>query len=444
MELACGHDAPPYDLPVCEHIRTAAEEVDFSIHYTGRGLEHRRICALCRQDAEQGWPVASGRICEDCSDTSYGSVVGSVGRPEVIDASRPVPGAGPLVPFPAEAGTVVDLAPTEQGLLLLAADGRILLWDPETGSCAEKARSTVTVRADAKPWCGHKETLRLHASRNGRFAAVAVDFGGTGEVLELEAGTVTMELRHDNYHSDTVPYSLLFTVHGGRDVVVHRTRWNRIAATDPATGEPVALMPREEEETEAAWTHCFYGALHLSPAGTRIASDGWMWHPVGQPVTWDLARWFAEGEAAWTGETPAVDFVRLPPVAYHWNRPMVWLDEDRFVLGGLGEDDEAMVPGARVFDVTRSVDLGRLYSGPDETATFGGPEGRFFAADGLLFSAGGPGLEIWEPTSGARIGSVPGFHPTHHDPVRNELVQLTEEGIRRRPATGTPSPDRTG
>ncbi|MGW2272570.1 hypothetical protein [Streptomyces yangpuensis] len=63
----------------------------------------------------------------------------------------------------------------------------------------------------------------------------------------------------------------------------------------------------------------------------------------------------------------------------------------------LGEDDEAMVPGARVFDVTRIVDHGRYGSGPDETSTFGGPEGRFFAADGLLFSSGGPGLEIWDP-----------------------------------------------
>ncbi|MGW4690022.1 hypothetical protein ACWEPM_34790 [Streptomyces sp. NPDC004244] len=433
MALACGHDAPAYGLPVCEHIRTATDEVDFSIHYTGQGYEHQRICALCREEAEHGRPVTTGRICEDCSDTSYGSVVGSVGRPETIDASRPVPGAGPLVPFPAETGTVLDLAPTERGLLLLAADGRILLWDAETGSCTHLATTGVTVPADAKPWSGHHKALRLHASRNGRFAAVVVDFGRTGEVIDLTTGTVTIALENDGYHSDTVPYSLLFTEHAGRDVVLHRTRWNRIAGTDPATGEPVLLMP--ESEKEAAWAHSFHGALHLSPGGTRLASDTWLWHPLGQPVTWDLARWFADGESAWTGEQPAVEFRRLPPCEYHWNRPMVWLDEARIVLGGLGDDDEAVVPGARVFDVTRMVDLGVHGSGPDETATFGGPEGRFFAADGLLYSAGGPGLEIWDPTSGARIGSVPGFHPTHHDTVRRELVQLTADGIRRRPTT---------
>ncbi|MFD8882819.1 hypothetical protein ACFV0H_09870 [Streptomyces erythrochromogenes] len=431
MALACGHDAPAYGLPVCEHIRTATNEVDFSIHYTGQGHEQQRICVLCREEAEHGRPVAAGRICEDCSDTSYGSVVDSVGRPEIIDASRPVPGAGPLVPFPAETGTVLDLAPTERGLLLLAADGRILLWDAEAGSCTHLATTGVTVPADAKPWSGHDKALRLHASRNGRFAAVVVDFGRTGEVIDLTTGTVTTALENDGYHSETVPYSLLFTEHAGRDVVLHRTRWNRIAGTDPATGEPVLLMP--ESEKEAAWAHSFHGALHLSPGATRLASDTWVWHPLGQPVTWDLARWFAEGKSAWNGEQPAVEFRLLPPCEYHWNRPMVWLDEARIVLGGLGDDDEAVVPGARVFDVTRMVDLGVDGSRPDETATFGGPEGRFFAADGLLYSAGGTGLEIWDPTSGARIGSVPDFHPTHHDTVRRELVQLTADGVRRRP-----------
>ncbi|MFD0352616.1 hypothetical protein ACFVHW_02545 [Streptomyces sp. NPDC127110] len=192
-------------------------------------------------------------------------------------------------------------------------------------------------------------------------------------------------------------------------------------------------MPKSEKE--AAWAHSFHGALHLSPGGSRLASDTWLWHPLGQPVTWDLARWFADGESAWHGEQPPVEYRLLPPCEYHWNRPMVWLDEARIVLGGLGDDDEAVVPGARVFDVTRMVDLGVHGSGSDETATFGGPEGRFFAADGLLYSAGGPGLEIWDPTSGARIGSVPGFHPTHHDTVRRELVQLTADGVRRRPTT---------
>ncbi|MER7761793.1 hypothetical protein [Streptomyces sp. NPDC097619] len=29
----------------------------------------------------------------------------------------------------------------------------------------------------------------------------------------------------------------------------------------------------------------------------------------------------------------------------------------------------------------------------------------------------------------------PGFHPTHHDTVRRERVQLTADGVRRRPTT---------
>ncbi|MFJ3876935.1 hypothetical protein ACIPW5_05705 [Streptomyces sp. NPDC090077] len=433
MPLVCGHDAPAYGLPVCAHIRTAPEPLDHYVHYTGRGTERQRICGQCRVDAGAGRAVVAGRLCEPCFDGADGSVTGAVGLPQTVDASGPVAGAGPLVAFPEAAGAVVDLAPTEQGLLLLSEDGRILLWDVEGGGCAERARSTVEVPVGATPWNGHEQVRRLHASSDGRFAAVVVDFGKRGEVFDLASGEVTMSLENDGYRSNTVPFSLLFTEHAGRSVVVHRTEWNRVGAFDPATGEPVALMPADD--SSGFWSHCFQGGLHASPAGRRVASDAWWWHPSGQPVAWDLARWLEEGEAAWGNGLGAF---RLPPCDYHWNRPMVWLDEDRLVLGGLGDDDLEIVPGARVFDVSRAEEDGAGGPGPAEVAVFGGPRGRFFAAEGLLFSSSEAGLEIWDPVAGARIGAVPGFRPTHHDRTRGELLERAATGIRRRPATAAP------
>ncbi|MFE1874649.1 hypothetical protein ACFW9N_27825 [Streptomyces sp. NPDC059496] len=62
MALICGHDAPAYGLPVCEHIRSAtAAPIDHYLHYTGRGLEQQRICGTCREPASGPSPDSAPR-----------------------------------------------------------------------------------------------------------------------------------------------------------------------------------------------------------------------------------------------------------------------------------------------------------------------------------------------------------------------------------------------
>ncbi|MFD4137200.1 hypothetical protein [Streptomyces goshikiensis] len=420
MALICGHDAPAYGLPVCEHIRTATTApLDHYVHYTGRGVEHQRICGLCRNDAATAVTAA---VCEDCFDATEGSSLGVLGLPETIDASRPVRGMVETTPLPEEAGTVVDIAPTESGLVLLCDDGRILRWDTASGACTEAARSTVMVPADTQPWDGREQALRLHASRDGAFAAVVVDHGRTGEVIDLSTGTVTMALENDGYYSHTVPFSLTFTEHAGRTVVLHRREWRIIEAADAATGIVKARIPMDDPHS--AWSGYFHGALHLSPAGTKIASDAWWWHPTGRTFVWTLDRWLTDGESAWPRDT---DQWQLPGCDYYWNRPVVWLDDDRLIVGGLGDDDDELVPGARVFLLGRGPSETLL----EEVSTFGGPEGRFFAADGLLFSSAESGLHIWDPATGTRLGTLAGFRPTHHDSSRGELLELSPIGLRR-------------
>ncbi|MEU6311054.1 hypothetical protein [Streptomyces sp. NPDC047014] len=420
MPLSCGHDAPAYGVPVCEHIRTATAALDHYLHYTGHGVERRRLCGKCRPEADA---AVAGEVCEECFYASEGGSLGVLGRPEVVDAPRPVAGTVTATPLPEEAGEVVDIAPVHGGFVLLSGDGRLLRWDPEAGTCAEVARTGVSVPADAEPWCGHEQALRLHASRDGAFAAVVVDHGRRGEVFDLATGAVTLALENDGYHSNTVPFSLAFSEHEGRALVLHRTNWSVIEVADPATGERLVRLPADDPAS--AWSGYFHGALHPSPAGTRLASDAWLWSPVGRTVAWNLTQWLTEGERAWEGD---IGWSTLPDCAYLWDRPVVWLDEDRLVLGWLGEDDLEKAPGARVFDLAAP---GRDGTDPVETAAFGGPEGRFFAADGLLYTASEAGLDIWDPAAGTRLGSLPGFRPTHHDPARGELVELSALGIRR-------------
>lgn len=77
---------------------------------------------------------------------------------------------------------------------------------------------------------------------------------------------------------------------------------------------------------------------------------------------------------------------------YYWDHAMVWLDDERLALGGLGDHDLWIIPGARVIDVSqgRRNRYGQLVDA--ETFAFAGPGDRFFTAHGLLYAVAETGL----------------------------------------------------
>ncbi|GJF32052.1 hypothetical protein KNE206_47520 [Kitasatospora sp. NE20-6] len=333
-------------------------------------------------------------------------------------------------PLPAGLAPVVDLAGTAGPgtcWLLLTEDGRLTRWESDTGTHRVLATSSVAVPADAEPWDGHVPRLHLHASADGRFAAVVVDHGSAGEVFDLATGARTMVLDGGAYLPGTVPFALAFAEHEGRTVLVHRTDWNRLDAADPATGRSLTVRttgPDAEGRPAAHDLDYFHGALHVSPGGDRIADDGWIWHPVGSCEIWSLPAWLG-GNPYESEDGPTR--VSTGCTDHHWNRPMAWLDDRLLAVGGLGDDDRAMTPGARIHDAARR--------GPDglttEVLAFAGPDGAFFAHAGLLYSAGPGGLEIWNPADGARLGTVPGFRPTHLHRAAGEFARVEGDRLLR-------------
>jgi hypothetical protein len=203
---------------------------------------------------------------------------------------------------------------------------------------------------------------------------------------------------------------------------VHRTAWNRLDVSDALTGR--LLTPREptsyqrDEPRPEHYLDYFHGALRSSPGGRWLADDGWVWAPVGIPRVWDLRRWL--DEYRWESEDGAT-LKYLCQRDYHWNTPMCWIGEDLLAVSGIGTDDVAMLDGARVFDVATGAEL----------VTFPGPRGAFFAAGRRLYTAGPDGLEIWDPFTGHRTGTVPGFVPTAHHPGSGELASIGDAVLRR-------------
>jgi hypothetical protein len=180
------------------------------------------------------------------------------------------------------------------------------------------------------------------------------------------------------------------------------------------------LGRRRGESRPEHYLDYFHGALHVSPGGHWIADDGWVWQPVGMPCAWNARRWLED--YAWESEDgPSRRVLCLR--GYHWDTPMCWTGENQLAISGIGSDDEAMLPGVRIVDVTTGA----------EVAAFAGPAGPLFAAGGRLYAAA-DGLTAWDPVTGELTGTVAGFFPASHHPAAGELAGISG-GVLHRWAT---------
>ncbi|MER6466701.1 hypothetical protein ACWC4D_06800 [Streptomyces sp. NPDC001288] len=342
------------------------------------------------------------------------------------------------IPVPQGLGPVVDLAPLRDqrrpAWLALSEDGTISRWDMDAGAHEIVATTTVAAEPDREPWNGRHVRGHLHASHDGGFAAVVNDYGRSGQVVDLRTGEVTLTLDNQGGHEETVPFSFEFARSRGRCVVVHRTAWNRLDVSDAQTG--VLLTDRSfpaRTNTDAVPDHhldYFHGSLYVSPDGRRILDDGWVWHPVGIPAVWDLGQWI-EGNVWESEDGPSR--IDVCGREYYWDHGMTWIDSTLIAVEGLGDDDEAMRPGARIFDTTRT-EQGEMWRMPTaaEVLSFEGPTGRFFSDGTHLFSCDGAGLSTWDPAEGKLLGTVTGFSPTHYHPGARQFAQLADGTVRLR------------
>jgi hypothetical protein len=442
--LTCGHKRAPFGAAICAHLRACREgPIDYFRWYTGVGLDVELLCGPCADAREQGLPAATELVCEVCfqyATAEVGDLAGIRGKPGSLTRAEPFSVTLRKTALPKEVGTIIDVAPIDQEgqsiWLMLAEDGLLIRFDADTGEWARLASASVATEPDHEPFAGHALRRRLHASTEGTFAAVVNDYGRYGQIIDLRTGRVTLALDGGDYHPETVPFSFAFTQVQERVVAVHRTDWNRLDVSDPATGALLSDRgPTSYREGEAKPDHYldyFHGALHLSPSGAQVVDDGWVWHPLGAPTTWSVERWVSDN--IWESEDGPTkkDFcVRN----YYWDHAITWLDETRVAIGGLGDDDRAMIDGARIFDITLSGNRdgrwGAEWRSARELIAFPGPAGAFFSDGTWLFFADQHGLSRWDLNDGARTGFLPGFQPTRHHRSAGELVQIADDTLLR-------------
>lgn len=352
--------------------------------------------------------------------------------------------------LPPEIGTVRDIAPIpgagRSHWLLLTDAYALVRLDADTGEWAHLASAaTHNLEVDRPAWHIRACSPRLHVSHQGDFAAIVNDYGRYGQIIDLRRDIVTLSLdcvkpaNSSMIHVDTVPFSFAFAQLRGRTVAIHRTDFNRLDISDPATGELLTVRPWssfvEGGQTFLNPEHYldhFHGALYISPGHSRILDDGWIFHPMGVPTTWNLDEWLFSN--VWESEDgPTRRHVCAR--SNYWGHAVCWIDENRLALAGIGDNGDAMIDGARVFDITTEgapipmlvadILLNDTTPGPRELIAIAGPRGAFFSDGTSLFSSDETGLSRWDLNDGARTGHIEGFNPSHHHRGAGELAQLT-------------------
>jgi hypothetical protein len=305
----------------------------------------------------------------------------------------------------------LDLAaiPSRPHAWLLLTTRWLVEWHSNTGTTGERTRIVLPKvlgrgyfrDLPSRPW--------LHVSPSGRYCGIVNDFDQLGVLVDRQTGRQTAILDRGQYYPGTTRFPFAFVEHPDGERFVHGTAWNRLDVSDARTGQ--LLTGRELGERRLDY---FHGALLVSPDGQWIADDGWVWTPVGFPVVWNLQAWHSNPYESEDG--PSRRRLADRP---DWNQPMCWFGGHLAVSGIGGWTDEHLIPGVRVFDPASG----------DEVASFAGPTGAHFTAQGLLLTAGDAGLEIWSVESGERTGRLPGFVPQRQHPSTGELIALHDIAV---------------
>lgn len=437
--LTCGHERLAFGDPLCDHLRTCREPwIRYLKWYGGSGLAAELLCLSCSESREKGAQVAVAAVCQECFThvtTEVGALAGIRGKAGIVTRCEPFDATLVRTELPDQIGPIVDIAPIQDSRrsdwLLLTADNTLVRLNADTLEWRALARATHQPESDREPWNGRPSKPRLHVDQRGEFAALVNDYGRYGQIVDLQRGKVTLALDGGDYHENTVPFSFAFARLRDRTVAIHRTEWNRLDISDPATGELLTARDTrylEGQERPAHYLDYFHGALCVSPRSGHILDDGWVWHPVGVPTTWSLDRWMFEN--VWESEQgPTKQDVCARE--YYWGDAVCWIDESRLALAGIGDDDAVMIAGARVFDITAEAEARSGLRvddlrGPRELIAISGPAGEFFSDGTVLYSSNETGLSRWSLDDGARTGHLESFRPTHHHRGAGELVQLVD------------------
>lgn len=427
--LACKHQNADSKKQVCFHLLETKDK-DYVKCFSGVGQSYHLLCLECaRAFSEDTENIRF--VCDQCFDeiqeTDYWN--GIIGQPEIFKRKTSLSFNHKTIELPFNSKHLLAIAPrseTSENLwIALDKSGKLLQIDLThyiIGSIADISKTVIDLNSP----------ISIKISSSGQFASIVNRFGQYGLVLNLSTGAVSMQLNRYDYHIDVTPFSVVFFTHDQQDYLVHATDWNRLDISDPETG--VLLTSRSptsytsSEQRPPHYLDYFHGNLLVSPNQKWIVDDGWVWHPVGAVVTWNLTQWFKKN--LWESED-GESKKTLCWRDYFWSGPLCWIDDHTLAVWGYGNDDEWLIPAVRIFNAETGHEI-RWFAGPNveqesNKPWFMKPENALIYDSFLYSLSEKSGTSIWDIFTGELLYQDDTFCPTHYHFGSKQFLTLRNE-----------------
>ena len=408
---------------VCVHLGADAE--DYYVWFTGVGRGMYWVCEACAKAHPEPpkplveytpafWDTYEDDLCWD----------GTCGMPEILKRATGLRFEHAETIRDVSGWIDVQPKPASPDWWVLRAEG-LAIWAPATNTL------TGVVDLSALDFEIDAET-GLRISPDGRYAAVFETSNRLARVYDLKTGAQTARIDRGEYRPENSHFPIAFFMAGDRCLLVAATVWNRLDIHDPATG--AVLTERvdpadDDDDAPSRLRDYFHGRLTASPDGRRVVDRGWVWHPVGAVLTWDLHAWL---DNPWESEEgPSAHW--LTDRAYFWDGPACWIDADTVAIWGWGNDDESLVPAALLFDAVAGKPR-FWFPGPQARRPGAWPPKRqapAFFFDTWLFSVcDAAGMTVWDVVTGEQVCADADLAPIHYHPGARRFITLTDAGVR--------------
>lgn len=118
-------------------------------------------------------------------------------------------------------------------------------------------------------------------SENGVYAVIYDKLGTKG--LLLKNGLRIREINRSMYHADAYEYPIAFVEIEGEYSIIHcPEEYNRIEVENVETGTRLTSIKNREPDD------CFHSRFRVNVANTILINAGWIWHPVGVIMIYNL------------------------------------------------------------------------------------------------------------------------------------------------------------
>ncbi|NND65529.1 MAG: hypothetical protein HKM24_06160 [Gammaproteobacteria bacterium] len=430
----CPHKAENYT-GVCPHIfaDTSVDNLEGVKEFTGNARDAKFFCKSCYEDS----PVIDHQLCDECVKTIDSSGEWEVeGLPGVIRNPQPFRFERRELTFGAlAAAEIKQFAPfnaSNTKAIVFNSDGQLWLVDIVSGEsdllttlASEKLDRTGDISLCLSPDDQYLAITSLVYNRREANKA-----SNKGLVLLLPKCEVCLHLDCGDYHTEEAQFPVTFIQDGKRNLLVHATDWNRLDITDLSTGECLTNRNLDDmPEAEAVsgqhdilgteWS----GRLLPSPDQHRIATIGWVWHPVGLAFSWSVKDWFNNIWEADCGPSKR----SYAMWEYFWYSPFVWLDNKRLCIWGYDRIQpfkDMPTPSAAVYDA----ESGKLLH------FFVGPTMDVFYFDEFLFSgltadeSNTVGISVWSVDDGSLLHEQKDIRADAYHPGTKEFVTIEDDG----------------